>query len=196
MGIKKGHKPQYFNTLSETLVEYIPLVSINSEDFRERDKWCSKWYVRVEGEKEETWERSSFFFSKDNNFTKVVEGHCYHGRWTQLSEDMNRIIIEYKKDAMDLTEVYDLKFIGANTMVLAPHGTPQMKKKEPYYCLMVEVIHDRYAEEGEKIDWTTFIDILVQDGAKMSFWYVFWCVVGFGIAGIFFILCLMELSNL
>ena len=161
--ISKNNLTSLDNSIDAVLEE----IKHNSEDFHEREFFCSKWYVEIQ-HNIEGWEKRSHFFAADGNYIVVEEGRSYTGRWFQPDNLYNRIVVEWNKGGMNITDVYDSAFIGEkNCMVLTKHGSPVRRGEMKYICLLSERIWDK------DLAWYDYLEILRQEGMSNNLLTIF-----------------------
>ena len=137
-----------------------------SEDLREREFWISRRWQEVR-EDEGFHEALLHIFNDGGEYLLVVDGNIMKGGWRQLN-DNNSIIL----DLGGKTELFDLRFLNSEYMVLSKHGDQARKGQRKYFLL---------AREGSGADWRhnmeAMFNIWRENSLSLWAWFAFIVVI-------------------
>ncbi len=104
-----------------------------------------------------------------------LDGNLIKGTWRKLGQ-YNTLILEIA----GRSELFDLRFLNADFMVLTKHGDQARKGQRRFFCL----IHERsaYSPKGE-LDWRNVMEKLFnvwrENSLSLWAWLVFIAVLAF-----------------
>ena len=161
--------PADLRTLDQHLDFILPKINEYSEDIREKEYWTNKRWKEVR-EGDQFHEAILHIFSPDNEYMLVIDGNIITGKWRQLG-DYNTIILEMA----GRNELFDLRFMNNDFLVLAKHGN-QIKENQRKYFFLVEEGKTRNPMNGTELSWRRLCELLYnvfrEDSKSFLFWFI------------------------
>lgn len=115
------------------------------EDLREKNFWLKKRWQEVRDD-EGFHESLLHLFNEGGEYLLIVDGNIVKGTWKQLN-DNNSLILEMG----GRSELFDLRFLNADYMILAKHGDQARKGQRKYFLLVREPL-------AKGRDWRTIME--------------------------------------
>ncbi len=165
--------PQGLGTLDQHLDFILAKVYPYGEDLREEQFWLGKRWKEVRDD-EGFHEALLHIFNPGGEYLLSVEGNLIKGAWRKLGP-YNTLIIEIS----GRNELFDLRFLNHEFMVLTKHGDQARKGQRKYFCL----IHEPAARGfGGELDWRNAMEKLFnvwrENSLSIWTWIVFIVVLG------------------
>jgi hypothetical protein len=165
--------PRDLGTLDEHLDFILPQIVQYGEDLRENEYWLGKRWREVR-EDEGFHEALLHIFNPGGEYLIAVDGNLMKGSWRNLNQD-NSMILEMG----GRSELFDLRFLNPDFMVLTKHGDQARKGQRRYFLLAYEPI--TYGKHGD-LDWRNLMErmfnIWRENSLSLWTWLVFVVVVG------------------
>jgi hypothetical protein len=165
--------PRDLGTLDEHLDFILPQIVQYGEDLRENEFWLGKRWREVR-EDEGFHEALLHIFNPGGEYLIAVDGNLMKGSWRNLNQD-NSMILEMG----GRSELFDLRFLNPDFMVLTKHGDQARKGQRRYFLLAYEPI--TYGKHGD-LDWRNLMErmfnIWRENSLSLWTWLVFVVVVG------------------
>jgi len=139
--------PRDLGTLDQHLDFILPKVIPYGEDLREENFWIGKRWKEVRDD-EGFHEAILHIFNTGGEYLMSLDGNLIKGVWRKLGE-YNTIIIEIA----GRSELFDLRFLNPDFMILSKHGDQGRKGQRRFFCL----IHERSARD---LDWRNVMEKL------------------------------------
>lgn len=151
----------------------LPKVIPFGEDLREEKFWISKRWKEVRDD-EGFHEAILHIFNTGGEYLLSLDGNVVKGSWKRLNQD-NTLIIEISGKS----ELFDLRFLNADFMILSKHGDQARIGKRRYFCL----VHEKAARSGGKeMDWRNLMEKLFNiwrdNSLSLVAWLVFLLIIG------------------
>ena len=167
--------PKDLATMDQYLNFIIPKITPYGEDLREDKFWIAKRWKEVRDD-EGFHESILHIFNPGNEYLFTVDGNVMRGTWKQLGE-YNSLILEVGGKS----ELFDLRFLNNDFMVLTKHGDQNRKGLRRYFCLAHE---PATAAGGRELDWRNLMERLfnIWRSNSLSLWtWLFFIIVLAGI---------------
>ncbi|HRI60037.1 MAG TPA: hypothetical protein PK228_09950 [Saprospiraceae bacterium] len=166
--------PKDLGDMDSHLAFILPKVIPYGEDLREEKFWISKRWKEVRDE-EGFHEAILHIFNTGGEYLLSLDGNVVKGTWKRLNQD-NTIIIEISGKS----ELFDLRFLNSDFMVLSKHGDQARIGKRRYFCL----VHEKAAKAGgREMDWRNLMEKLFniwrENSLSLGAWLIFILVIGF-----------------
>ena len=163
--------PRDLGTMDQHLDFILPKVIPYGEDLREEKFWLAKRWKEVRDD-EGFHEAILHIFNPGGEYLLSLDGNLIKGVWRKLGE-YNTLIIEIAGKS----ELFDLRFLNPDFLILTKHGDQVRKGQRKYFCL----IHERsaYGSKGE-LDWRNVMEKLfnIWRENSLSIWaWVFFVAV-------------------
>lgn len=143
--------PSDLGTMDQHLDFILPKVIPYGEDLREEQFWIGKRWKEVRDD-EGFHEAILHIFNAGGEYLMSLDGNLIKGSWRKLGA-YNTIIIEIA----GRNELFDLRFLNPDFMVLSKHGDQGRKGQRRFFCL----IHERAAKgAGGELDWRNVMEKL------------------------------------
>ncbi len=142
----------------------LPRVIPYGEDLRETHFWLDKRWKEV-SEAEGFHEAILHIFSPGGEYMLSNDGNLMKGTWRQLGQD-NALILEMGINS----ELFDLRFLNADFMILTKHGDQARKGLRRFYLLVHEP--RTRSRSGVELDWRNIMEKLfnVYRENSLSIW--------------------------
>jgi len=142
--------PKDLGDLNAHLDFVLPKVIPYGEDLRETHFWMDKRWREIRDE-EGFHEALLHIFGQNGQYMLSLDGNLENGTWQQLGEE-NALILQMgvKK------ELFDLRFLNKEFMVLTKHGD-QARKGLPRFILLAHEPITR-GRRGEDLDWRNMME--------------------------------------
>ena len=140
------------------------------EDLREEKFWLSKRWKEVRDD-EGFHEAILHIFNAGGEYLLSLDGNVVKGSWKRLNQD-NTLILEIAGKS----ELFDLRFLNPQFMILTKHGDQGRKGLRRYFCLMHE---PATRAGGKELDWRNIMEKLfnIWRENSLSLWaWVFFLV--------------------
>ena len=164
--------PKDLGTMDQYLDFILPKVIRYGEDMREGSFWLSKRWKEVR-EEEGFHEAILHVFNEGGEYLLVLDGNVMKGTWKQLGA-YNTIILEISGKS----EMFDLRFLNSDFMVLSKHGDQARKGLRRYFVMAHEpATKDR--STGRELDWRNLMEKLfnVWRENSLSLWAWFFFII-------------------
>ncbi len=144
--------PRDLGTMDQHLDFILPKIIPYGEDLREENFWLNKRWKEIRDD-EGFHEAILHIFSSGGEYLLSLDGNLVKGTWRKLGEE-NSLIIELS----GRSELFDLRFMNGEFIVLTKHGDQARKGQRKYFCL----IHERVARgsRGQELDWRNVMEKL------------------------------------
>jgi len=165
--------PKDLGDMDSHLAFILPKVIPYGEDLREEKFWISKRWKEVRDD-EGFHEAILHIFNTGGEYLLSLDGNVVKGSWKRLNQD-NTLILEISGKS----ELFDLKFLNADFMVLSKHGDQARIGKRRYFCL----VHEKAAKAGGKeMDWRNLMEKLFNiwrdNSLSLVAWLIFLLIIG------------------
>jgi hypothetical protein len=161
--------PDDLRTLDQHLDFIIPCINEYSEDIREPEYWTNKRWKEVR-EGDQFHEAILHIFTQESEYMLSIDGNLINGKWQQLGE-YNTLILEMP----GRKELFDLKFMNSDFMILCKHGN-QLKEGQRKYFFLVEESKTRHPQTGTDLSWRTICESLFNvfrdDSKSFLLWFL------------------------
>ncbi len=121
--------PKELGSFDDHLDYILPKIMPYGEDLRETTFWLSKRWQEIRDD-EGFHESLLHIINPGGEYLLVVDGNIIKGGWRQLN-DNNSIII----DLGGKSELFDLRYLNGDFMVLSKHGDQARKGQRKYFLL-------------------------------------------------------------
>jgi hypothetical protein len=166
--------PKDLGDMDAHLVFILPKITPYSEDLREEKFWLSKRWKEVRDD-EGFHESILHIFNNGSEYLLSLDGNLVKGSWKRLEQDSTLIL-----EISGKSELFDLKFLNPDFMILAKHGDQSRLGKRRYFCLMHE---SATKSKGKELDWRNSMEKLFNvwrdNSLNIWTWLVFIAIVGF-----------------
>ncbi|MCS6929255.1 MAG: hypothetical protein NZM43_07145 [Saprospiraceae bacterium] len=144
--------PADLGSLDQHLDFILPKVIPFGEDLREEKFWIGKRWKEVRDD-EGFHEAILHIFNSGGEYLLSLDGNVMRGSWKRLGES-NSLLLEQA----GRVELFDLRFLNSDFMVLTKHGD-QVRKGHRKYFLLVHEPATRSPKGGD-IDWRSLMEKL------------------------------------
>ncbi len=162
--------PADLRTLDQHLDYIVPKINEYGEDIRETEYWTNKRWKEVR-ESEQFHEAVLHIFTKEGEYMLSVDGNIVNGSWRQLG-DYNTLIL----DMAGRKELFDLRFMNSDFMILTKHGN-QTREGQRKYFFLVEEGKSRHPENGTELGWRRLCELLYNVFRDDSRTFITWAAV-------------------
>ena len=143
--------PRDLGTMDQHLDFILPKVIPFGEDLREEHFWLSKRWKEVRDD-EGFHEAILHIFNPGGEYLLSLDGNLIKGSWRKLGNE-NSLILE----VAGRSELFDLRFLNAEFIILTKHGDQARKGQRKYFCLVYErAVRGR----GGELDWRNIMEKL------------------------------------
>ncbi|MBL7776631.1 MAG: hypothetical protein JNK89_11555 [Saprospiraceae bacterium] len=144
--------PRDLGTMDQHLDFIVPKIIPYGEDLGEEEFWLDKRWKEVRDD-EGFHEAILHIFSRGGEYLLSLDGNLIKGTWRRLGAE-NSLIIE----VAGRSELFDLRFMNNDFIVLTKHGDQARKGQRKYFCL----IHERASRgsRGQELDWRNVMEKL------------------------------------
>ena len=143
------------------------------EDLGEEHFWLGKRWKEVRDD-EGFHEAILHIFNPGGEYLLSLDGNIIKGAWRKLGP-YNTLIIEMA----GRSELFDLRFLNSDFLILTKHGDQGRKNQRRYFCLIHE--WSAYGAGGE-LDWRNVMEKLFnvwrENSLSLWSWFVFIAVLG------------------
>ena len=165
--------PKDLGDMDSHLAFILPKVIPYGEDLGEEKFWISKRWKEVRDE-EGFHEAILHIFNTGGEYLLSLDGNVVKGTWKRLNQD-NTLIIELSGKS----ELFDLRFLNPDFMVLSKHGDQARIGKRRFFCL----IHEKAAKSGgREMDWRNLMEkmfnIWRDNSLSIWAWFFFIALLG------------------
>ncbi|MEZ4920250.1 MAG: hypothetical protein R2792_14190 [Saprospiraceae bacterium] len=143
--------PNDLGTMDQHLDFIIPKVIPFGEDLREEEFWVGRRWKEVRDD-EGFHEAILHIFNGGNEYMLSLDGNVLRGTWRRL-EGYNTLILEVG----GRSELFDLRFLNGDFMVMTKHGDQGRKGQRKYFCLAHEPVT---MSQGRELDWRNIMERL------------------------------------
>jgi len=165
--ISRGLSPELpgdLGSMDDHLDYIIPKVIAYGEDLREEQFWLAKRWKEIRDD-ETFHEAVLHIFNPGGEYLLSVDGNVMKGAWRQLG-GANSLMLEIG----GRTELFDLRFLNPDFMILTKHGDQGRKNQRCYFCLTREGV-------GNSLDWRNVMEKLYNTWRENSL--SIWAWLGF-----------------
>jgi hypothetical protein len=158
--------PRDLGDMDSHLDFILPKVVPHGEDLREEGFWLSKRWREVRDD-EGFHEAILHIFNPGGEYLLSLDGNLIRGAWRQMGGD-NSLIIEMG----GRNELFDLRFLNGDFMVLSKHGDQARKGLRRYFVLA----HER---STRGLDWRNMMEKMfnIWRENSLSLWAWFFFIV-------------------
>ncbi len=162
--------PKDLGSMDQHLDFILPKITPFGEDLREHQFWIGRRWKEVRDD-EGFHEAILHIFTLPNEYLLSLDGNLIKGTWRQLN-DSNSLIVEINSR----NELFDLRFLNGEFMVLSKHGDQVRKGQRKYFML---------GNEGSvrDMDWRNTMEkmfnIWRENSLSIWAWIIFIVVVAF-----------------
>ena len=151
----------------------LPKVVAYGEDLREEGFWLGKRWKEVRQE-EGFHEAILHIFHAGGEYMLSIDGNLMKGTWRQLS-DYNSLVVEMG----GRNELFDLRFMNAEFVILTKHGDQGRKGQRRYFVL----VHEPATKHGgQDLDWRNIMEKLFnvwrENSLSIWAWLLFLLILG------------------
>lgn len=165
--------PNDLGDLDSHLDFILPKVIPYGEDLRETQFWLDKRWKEVRDE-EGFHEAILHIFAQNGEYLLSLDGNLIKGSWRQLAGE-NALIVEMG----ERSELFDLRFLNSEFMVLTKHGDQARKGLRRFFLLAHESIT---RSRGVEIDWRNIMEKLFnvwrENSLSIWAWIFFLLILG------------------
>lgn len=141
--------PADLGTMDQHLDFILPKVIPYGEDLREGQFWLGKRWKEVRDD-EGFHEAILHIFNADGEYLLSLDGNVLKGTWKQLGTS-NSLILELAGKS----ELFDLRFLNSDFLVLTKHGDQVRKGQRKYFFL----VHEPATRgSGGELDWRNLME--------------------------------------
>lgn len=144
--------PRDLGTMDQHLDFILPKIIPYGEDLREEHFWLNKRWKEVRDD-EGFHEAILHIFSSGGEYLLSLDGNLVKGTWKKLGEENSLII-----DLAGRSELFDLRFMNGEFIVLTKHGDQARKGQRKYFCLIQE--RSSRGPRGQEFDWRNVMEKL------------------------------------
>lgn len=166
--------PRDLGNMDQHLDFILPKVIPYGEDLREEKFWLNKRWKEVRDD-EGFHEAILHIFSTGGEYLLSLDGNLVKGTWRKLGEE-NSLIIE----VAGRSELFDLRFMNGDFIILTKHGDQARKGQRRYYCLIYERVSR--GPGGQDLDWRNVMEKLFnvwrENSLGLTAWIIFVAVLG------------------
>ena len=161
--------PSDLGTFDQYLDFILPKIIPYGEDLREKNFWQKKRWQEVRDD-EGFHEALLHVFNEGGEYLLIVDGNIVKGSWKQLN-DNNSLIFEMG----GRSELFDLRYLNNDYMVLAKHGDQARKGQRKYFLLVRE-------GQVRGRDWRSIMEAMfdVWRENSVSLWGWFFLIAAIG----------------
>lgn len=165
--------PKDLGDMDSHLNFILPKVIPYGEDLREENFWLSKRWKEIRDD-EGFHESILHIFNDGGEYLLSLDGNVVKGSWKRLNKD-NTLILEISGKS----ELFDLRFLNPDFMILTKHGDQTRKGLRRYFCLM----HEPAAKAGgRELDWRNVMEkmfnIWRENSLSIWAWLIFLGAMG------------------
>ena len=117
-------------------------------------------------------------FSEGGEYMLSIDGNLVKGNWRQLG-DYNSLVVEINGKS----ELFDVRFLNAEFMILSKHGDQARKGQRRYFVLVHEPA-SKY--QGRDLDWRNIMEKLFNVWRENSLSVWAWLFFILAIVGIYY----------
>ncbi|MBK8193100.1 MAG: hypothetical protein IPK76_07795 [Lewinellaceae bacterium] len=166
--------PKDLGDMDSHLDFILPKVIPYGEDLREENFWLSKRWKEVRDD-EGFHESILHIFNEGGEYLLSLDGNVAKGSWKRLNKD-NTLILEIAGKS----ELFDLRFLSPEFLILTKHGNQGVKGLRRYFCL----VHEPATRAGgRELDWRNVMEkmfnIWRENSLSVWAWLVFIVAIGF-----------------
>ncbi len=165
--------PKDLGDMDAHLDYILPKVVPYREDLRETPFWLAKRWKEVRQE-EGFHEAILHIFNPGGEYMLSIDGNLMKGEWRQLGE-YNSLVIEVG----GRNELFDVRFLNPDFMVLTKHGDQLRKGLRRYFMLVHEPAS---VYRGRELDWRNIMEKLFnvwrENSLSIWAWLFFILAVG------------------
>ena len=155
--------PQDLGNMDDHLDFIVPKVIPFGEDLAEEKFWVGKRWLEVRDD-EGFHESILHLFNEGGEYMLSLDGNIVRGTWKKLGQ-YNTLILELS----GRSELFDLRFLSDDFMVLTKHGDQARKGLRRYFCLAHE---PSLKSGGRELDWRHVMEKMfnIWRGNSLSLW--------------------------
>ncbi len=166
--------PRDLGTLDQHLDFILPKVIPYGEDLREEQFWLGKRWKEVRDD-EGFHEAILHIFNSGGEYLLSLDGNLIKGVWRKLGQE-NSLIIEIAGK----NELFDLRFLNTDFLILTKHGDQGRKGQRRYFCLVNE--RASRTPRGVELDWRNIMEKLFnvwrENSLSLWAWFFFILLLG------------------
>jgi len=159
--------PKELGNLDAHLDFLLPKIIPHGEDLKEAQFWHNRRWAEVRDD-EGFHESILHIFMPGGEYMLVLDGNIIKGSWKQLGA-YNTLILEISGKS----ELFDLRFLNAEFMVLSKHGDQARKGNRKYFVLALEPL--------TRLDWRNLMERLAgtwrENSTNVWMWIVFVLII-------------------
>jgi hypothetical protein len=159
--------PTDLRTLDQHLDFILPKIMEYGEDIGETEYWTNKRWKEVR-EGDQFHEAILHIFTPASEYLLSIDGNIINGGWKQLGT-YNTLILEMA----GRKELFDLRFMNSEFMVLTKHGN-QTRDGQRKYFFLVEESKSRNPENGTDLSWRRLCERLYNTFRENSQSFMYW----------------------
>ncbi|MCB0527315.1 MAG: hypothetical protein H6565_07780 [Lewinellaceae bacterium] len=159
--------PKDLGDMDSHLNFILPKIIPYGEDLREENFWLSKRWKEVRDD-EGFHESILHIFNEGGEYLLSLDGNVVKGNWKRLNKD-NTLILEIAGKS----ELFDLRFLNGDFMVLTKHGDQVKKGLRRYFCLVYE---PATRGGGKELDWRNIMEKMFNIWRENSLSLVAWLI--------------------
>ena len=159
--------PKDLGDMDSHLNFILPKIIPYGEDLREENFWLSKRWKEVRDD-EGFHESILHIFNEGGEYLLSLDGNVVKGNWKRLNKD-NTLILEIAGKS----ELFDLRFLNGDFMVLTKHGDQVKKGLLRYSCLVYE---PATRSGGKELDWRNIMEKMFNIWRENSLSLVAWLI--------------------
>jgi len=160
--------PKDLATMDQHLDFILPRVIPLGEDLREEKFWIGRRWKEMR-EDEGFHEAILHIFNPGGEYLLSLDGNVVKGGWKKL-ENYNTLLMEIS----GRSELFDLRFLNGDFMILGKHGDQARKGARKYFCLMHE---PATKAGGRELDWRNAMEKLFNiartGSVGLGYWVAF-----------------------
>lgn len=174
--------PADLGTMDQHLDFILPKVVPYGEDLREEKFWLGKRWKEVRDD-EGFHESILHIFNAGGEYLLSLDGNVLKGTWKQLGTN-NSLILELANKM----ELFDVRFLNADFLVLTKHGDQVRKGQRKYFFLVHEP-----ATRGPKgeLDWRNLMEKMFNIWRENSIGFGSWLLL----AVVIFVILYLSFSK-
>ncbi len=170
--------PSDLGTMDQHLDFILPKVIPYGEDLREGEFWLGKRWKEVRDD-EGFHEAILHIFNAGGEYLLSLDGNVLKGTWKQLGTS-NSLILELAGKS----ELFDLRFLNADFLVLTKHGDQVRKGQRKYFFL----VHEPATRgSGGELDWRSLMEKMFNIWRENSIGFGSWLLLAVVISVILYL---------
>ena len=164
--------PPDLGNMDDHLDFIIPKVISYGEDLREEPFWLNIRWKEIRDD-ETFHEAVLHMFNTGGEYLLIVDGNVMKGTWRKVGQ-YNSLLLEIG----GRTELFDLRFLNSDFLILTKHGDQGRKNLRCYFCL----VRENVARGSGAADWRNIMERLYniwrENSLSIWAWLVFIIFLG------------------